>query len=112
MWSRSDRPAQPHASAQEPLRVDRLAVDARLVMQMRAGGAPSRADTADDLADPNSLPDFHIDCRKMRVARRKAVAVVDLDHLAVAAVPARDGHGAGRGRARRFPGVGTDVAAG
>ena len=91
--SRASRRAQlpsRDARAQEFLRIDRLAVDARLVMQMRAGRAAGRADLADGLADPHRLADLDVDLRQVAVAGGEAVAVVDLDHLAVAAFPAGD----------------------
>src|SRR2546423_5875283 len=80
-------------------------------MQMRAGGAARGADAADDLANANGLPDFDIDGREVRVARRKTVAVIDLDHLAVTAVPARHRDGASRCSAGGLACVGTDVEA-
>src|ERR1700722_20506783 len=61
-------------------------------MQMRAGGAPGRADPADPLPDANALADANVDLRQMTVAGGKAVAVIDLDHLAVAAAPAGRRH--------------------
>src|SRR5207248_5761281 len=42
--------AEPDARAQKLLRVDGIAVDARFVMQMRAGGATGGADGADHLS--------------------------------------------------------------
>ena len=55
--------AKPDARAQEFLRIDRLAVDARLVVQMRAGGAAGRADLAERLPDAHLLADFDVDVR-------------------------------------------------
>src|SRR3954466_2037653 len=81
-------------------------------MQMRAGGTARRADAANDLADADRLSDLDVDRREMRVARRKAVAVIDLDHVAVAAVASRDRDGAGRGGARGFADVGAKVEPG
>src|SRR5262249_40116751 len=69
----SKRPAQPHTRAQKLLRIDGVAIDARLVVQMRSGGAAGRADAADDLADLDALPDLDIDLRQVAVAGRKAV---------------------------------------
>src|SRR5689334_6787253 len=106
------RAAEPDARAQKFLRIDRVAVDARLVVQMRPGRASGGADPADDLPDADRLTDLDVDLRQMRVARGKAVAVIDLDHLAVAAVPARDRHRPGGGRACRLAGVGAEVEAG
>ncbi len=47
----------------------------------------------------------------MAVARRKAVAVIDLDHVAVAAAPARGFHGAVGGDAHRIAGLAAEVEA-
>src|SRR4051794_13038474 len=83
-----DRVAEPQARAQEFLRIDRFAIDAGFVVQMRSGRAAGRADPADGLADLDLLADLHFDLRHVTVAGREAIAVIDLDHLAVAAVPA------------------------
>src|ERR1700726_4447221 len=69
------------AGFQKFLRIDRFAVDAGLVMQMRAGRAPGRAQASDHLADANALPNLDVDFRQMAVTGGKAVAVIDLDHL-------------------------------
>src|ERR1044072_8844902 len=106
------RSAEPHACAEELLRIDRVAVDARFVVQVRSGRASRRADLADDLSDADRLPDLDVDLRQMRIARREAVAVIDFDHLAVAAVPAADRTRAGRGCARRLADAGAGGAAG
>ena len=104
--------AEPFAGFQEPGRIDRFVVDAGFVVQMRAGGAAGRADAADDVADLDVLADAHVDRRQMAVAGRELVAVVDLDHLAVAAVPAGGDDGAGGGGAHRIAGVAAHVHAG
>src|SRR6185312_578448 len=109
---RLDQPAEAHAGAQELLRINRLAVDARLVVQMRAGGAPGRADLAAHLADMDGLADLDVDLREVAVARGKAVAVVDLDHVAVAALAPGDRHAPGRGRVHRIADVAAHVEAG
>src|SRR5258708_39402050 len=44
------------AGFEEFLRIDCFAVDAGLVMQMRAGRASGRAEPTNDLADANALP--------------------------------------------------------
>src|SRR5580700_6461657 len=75
------------AGFEEFLRIDRFAIDAGLVMQMRAGRAPGRADPADHLAAANALADANVDLGEMAVAGGKAIAVIDLDHLAVTAAP-------------------------
>src|SRR5512135_1926737 len=75
--------AEPQARAQELLRIDRFAVDAGLIVQMRAGRTACRANLADDLADADLLADFDVDLRQMAIAGGEAVAVVDLDHIAI-----------------------------
>src|SRR5215470_18892594 len=60
-------------------------------MEMRAGRAAGRADKADQLAAGDRISDFHVKLGKMAVAGDQAVAMVDLDHLAVAALPAGSG---------------------
>src|SRR5262245_13238978 len=77
--------AEAQACQQELLRIDRVAVDARLIVQMRPGRAAGRADLADGLTHSDLLADLHVDFGQMAVARRKAVAVVDFDQIAVAA---------------------------
>src|SRR5438309_7314803 len=79
-----------HAGAEEFLRIDGVAVDAGLVVQMRAGRAAGGADLADHLAGPHALADGDVDRREMAVAGDETVTVVDLDHLAIAALPTRD----------------------
>ena len=88
--------------AQEFLRVDRLAAHPRLVVQVRSGRAPGRTDLADDLPGPDRLADAHVDRREVTVAGGQAVAVVDVDHPAVAAAPARGRHLAVGGGAHRY----------
>src|SRR5579884_1961481 len=81
-------------------------------MQMRTGGASGRADPADHLADADALTDLDVDLGQVAVACRKTVAVVDLHHVAVAAVPAGDGHApVGRG-AHRLAIVAAQIDAG
>ena len=68
---------------------DGVAIAPHFVVQMRAGRAAAAADLADDGAGRDVLADLHVDPAQMCVARRKSVAMIDLDHAAVAAVPAR-----------------------
>src|SRR5665811_916962 len=104
--------AEPDAGAQEFLRVDRLAVGAGLIVQMRAGRSPGRADPADDLADAHRLTDLHVNLREMAVTGGQAIAVVDLDHVAIAAFAAGDAHFAGGGGVHRFAGFAAQVDTG
>src|SRR5947207_917065 len=80
--------AQSDARAQKFLRIDGVAVDAGFVIQMRTGGAAGRADLADHLADLHDIADLDVDCGEMAVAGGEPVAVIDLDHAAIAALPA------------------------
>src|SRR5439155_6019270 len=106
------RVAQPQAGAQKFLRIDRLAVDPRLVVQVRSGRASGGSEPADDLAGAYLLADLHVDRGKMREAVGQPVAVIDFDHPAVAAVPARVSDGAGRGGADRLAFLAAEIDAG
>jgi hypothetical protein len=53
--------AQPHAGAQEFLRVDRFAVDPGFIMQMWTGRSAGRANFANYLSDLDLIADFHVD---------------------------------------------------
>src|SRR6266568_2651720 len=78
---------------------------------MRAGRTSGRADAANDLPDLDLLADLHFDLRHVAVARREAVAMVDLDHVAVAAAPARGFDDAVGGGADRVAGLAAEVEA-
>src|SRR5262245_57139031 len=56
---------------------------------MRPGGKAGRSNPADDLPDPNDLSDLDADFGQVAKAGREPVAVADLDHVAVAALPTR-----------------------
>ena len=58
------------------------------------------------------LPDLDQNFRQMAVAGGKPVVVIDLDHVAVAALPTGDGDGAVGGDVGRFAGVAAQVDAG
>ena len=103
---------EPLARAQEFLRVDRPAAHPRLVVQVRAGGAPGRADLADDLPGPDRLADAHVDRGEVAVAGGQAVAMVDVDHPAIAAAPARRRHLAVGGGAHRIAGLAVQIEPG
>src|SRR6266567_601678 len=81
-------------------------------MQVRAGRASGRSEQAYGLPDPHLVADTDLDRGEMRVAGRQSVAVVDLDHLAVAAVPAGMGHGPGGGSAHRLAFLPAQIDAG
>src|SRR5262245_64069756 len=96
---------EPLPRAQEFLRVGRLAFEPRFVVQVRSRRAPGRTDLADDLSGLDGLADANGDRRQVTVAGRQSVAVIDVDHAAVAAAPARGGHGAVSGGAHRVAGL-------
>ena len=54
-------------------------------MQMRAGRAAARADAAQNGARRDLLAGRDGDLREMAVARRIAEAMIQLDHIAIAA---------------------------
>src|SRR5215470_126166 len=95
--------------AQEFLRVDRLAAQPRFVVQVRSGRASGRTDLADDLPGPDGLADVNVDRRQMTVAGRQSVAVINVDHAAAAAAPARGGHRAVGGGAHRIAGLAVKI---
>src|SRR6516225_6649243 len=94
---------------QELLWIDRIAVDAGLIVQVRAGGAAGRTDLADHLADLDALSDLHVDLGEMAVAGREAIAMIDLDHAAVTTAPASFGHRPGGGCVYRIATVAAEV---
>src|SRR5450759_556200 len=79
---------------------------------MRASGAAGRADLAEGLSDAHRLSHFHVDLGHVAVARGKSVVVVDLDHIAIAALPAGDADRAVGGDAHRIALVAAQVDAG
>ena len=100
------------APAQNLVRIDRLAVDARLVMEMRARGAAGRAETAHALAGLELVAHLDVDLRQMAIACREPIAVVDLDHPAIAAAPAGGDHRSGCCHTDCFSGVAAKINAG
>src|SRR5262249_8438215 len=56
------------AGVEEFLRVDGFAFDPNLIVQMRSGRPPSRAELADDAACAHGLADPDIDLREMTIA--------------------------------------------
>ena len=88
--------------AGEPgLGVDGGAVDADLKVAVGAGGVAGGAEIADRLARADAVPDRDGEAGHMAVERRIAVAVVDNDAVAVAAVVLGQDHRArGRGHDR------------
>ena len=89
------------ARLEVPHRVDRIAADPDLEVQVRAGRVARVAGVADDLALADALADRDRDPRLVAVARGDAAAVVDAGVVAVAAGPAGDRDGAAVGGAQR-----------
>ena len=114
-------PAQPRRVALElgdrhrGDRADRRAVDAHLEVEVRPGRAAGRADLADRGPGVDRGALGRLDPAQVRVARHHAAAMVDLDHVAVAAHPPAERHDPGAGRhdrgARLAPEVGASVKA-
>src|SRR5882724_11833924 len=100
--SQRKRVAELCAGVQEFLRINGFAFDAGFVVQMRPGGAPGVADAAHDLSDLHRLSEASFDRGQVAIACGEAVAVIDLNHPAVAAAPARDDDRAGCGGADRI----------
>ena len=63
-------------------------------MQVRSGRAARVADFSDLLPTLDQRADRHQQLRRVRIARHQRIAVIDLDHVAVAAGPAGFDNGA------------------
>src|SRR3954469_4690129 len=81
-----------------PQRIDRVAVDSHLEVEVRPGGVAGGADVADYLALGDLLAAADGDARLVAVCRRDPAAVVDHREVAVALHPAAVDDDAGRGR--------------
>src|SRR5687767_8796252 len=97
---------------QERTRIDRLAVQPNFEVQVRAGGTAGAADRADQLAGPDRLAGFGAECRHVRVSRPQAIAVIDLDAIAVTGPAADEGHPAVGGGIDRRPGRAFEIEPG
>ncbi|PAV93290.1 hypothetical protein WR25_26979 [Diploscapter pachys] len=73
---------------QERHRVHRMAVDTDFIMQVRAGRTAGRPHQCDQLAARHARAIGDEDLRQMAIAGRDALAVVDLDQIAVTALAA------------------------
>src|SRR3990170_25736 len=76
---------------QERTRIDRLAVQPNFEMQGRAGGTAGAADRTDQLPGPDGLTGLRAECRHVGVSRPQAVAMVDLDAIAITGPAADEG---------------------
>src|SRR5919198_5505237 len=79
-------------------RIDGRAVDAHLVVEVRAGGTARGADGADRLPATHALALAHVERGEMSVERVELAAVVDDDQGAVARVAPGEDHLAAAGR--------------
>src|SRR5688572_10588274 len=99
-------------------RVDRLVVQQNLEVKVRPRGTARVAHAGDDLTPADGVADRHEIVDVVRVAGHVAIAVVDLDELAVAIALAgpdhdarRDGHDLGALAAREIDALVEGVAA-
>src|SRR5215470_9160288 len=96
-------------SVEKFLRVDGFAFDANFIMHMWSGRAPGRAKLADDAACAHGVAGHNVDLGEMTVAGHQPIAVVDLDHLAIAAARARERDGARGGRMNGIAGIAAEI---
>src|SRR5882724_12522626 len=81
----SDRPSVHDGIGHDVLhRVDRLAVHPHLVVQVRSGGKPRRADSRDHLPTLHALAAHHENLRAVGEARHESETMVHRDDVAVA----------------------------
>src|SRR5690606_26639249 len=97
--------------AEELARIEHAAVPPDFEMHVGTGGTPGRARPGDLLAAAHQVADLHFQPRVVRVAGDVAVAVVDLDHLAVARAPAREADHAVGDCQDRIAGAGMEIDA-
>src|SRR5688572_15072917 len=90
-------------------RIRRLAVDQHFVMDVWTGSEPRRPDQRDALPALHHLATPHHHLGGMRIAGDDAIAVIDLDHVAVIALVARANNGALGGRHDWRAGPGCDI---
>src|SRR5687768_8115775 len=75
---------------QKGTRIDGLVVKADLEMQVRPGRTAGAADRADRLAGNDRFTDTRAERGHMGVARSNAVAMIDLDAIAIAGTPSNE----------------------
>src|SRR5262245_45440333 len=92
-------------------RVLRRATVANLEVQVRAGGAAGRADVGDLAAALQNVAFAYIQFGAVRVAGNQVVAVVDVDHVAILRMEAREDDDARGGGVHRRAVVGEEVDA-
>src|SRR5207247_5485524 len=82
-------------------RIHHLIVDAHFVVKVRSCGSARRSDESDGLPARNRLSHSDIDLRKMAVTSGKPSTVIDVDDVAIAALPSGDSHFAAGGDLNR-----------
>ena len=83
-------------------RIDRKAVQAHFVVEVRSRAGAGVAGIGNNIAPPNALSGLHVEAGIMSIERLDAVAMADLDHVAVTrAETGLDHHAVGRGHDRR-----------
>src|SRR6266511_908806 len=94
---------------QEPGRVLGCAVQPHFEMQVRTGGAPSRAHRGNSLAPDYQVTLFDEQHRAVRVTSQQPVTMVDLDHLTILRMNVREDDLAARGSDDRGAGLGGKI---
>src|SRR5690606_31200443 len=77
---------------QEGTWIDSAVVDADLEMKVRAGRPAGAADQSDDVSGVDRLSDIRLPGGHVRIARQHAIAMSDLDHLAVTGLSPNETH--------------------
>src|SRR5690606_14399945 len=77
---------------QERTRIDGAAMDMDLEVKVRPGRTAGAADSADDRAGIDLLPAAGVPSRHVRIASHHAIAMADLDHLAVTGLGTNESH--------------------
>ena len=92
-------PGEEPPAGQVLQRIHGVAVDPDLEVEVVAGAIARTTDGPDRVAGLDHIPDLNVQTREMRVHAREAIAVIDHDHVPVAAVleaGGRDGPVRGR----------------
>lgn len=76
------------SNLQKAGRVDGIAVDTDLEVQVCAGGAAGGTHVGDGVSAQNRRTSAHAKAREVSIAGKDAMAVVDLHHIAIALPPA------------------------
>src|SRR5512137_1709551 len=82
--------------------IDRKAVEAHFVVEMRSCAGAGVAGIGDNIAPPNTLTGLHVEAGVVSIDRLDPIPVADLDHVSVAGTETGlDHHAVGRSHDRR-----------